>query len=248
MDDGSHLGVHRVALLAQGGFDVGAGRLHLVVLPQHAPCRCNLLAAIQRLGEVGLLVEGKIVAGFLLLIQRSVGVSHIQVCLGTVESDIAGPLLVGHFAVGVVVELFRVLLIVGQEIEHRLCHRWDVAVAPLTVEHIHLALQGDDAGIHLGPLAVAAQLVDDTVNLGQSIVGLAYLGECRAYLGLGAQGFRFQSLPSDEVQQHRRPVDGLLVVVVQSTGVHQHLQYVLSVAQVCLRHVKRYQALTDDDG
>ena len=42
-------------------------------------------------------------------------------------------------------------------------------------------------------------------------------------------------------------MDGLFVVVMQPAGIHQHLQNVLLVAQVFLRLVERYQALTDDD-
>ena len=91
------------------------------------------------------------------------------------------------------------LFIVGQKVKHHLCHGWNVAIPLLQVEHTHLALQGDNTGIHLSPLTLAFELTDDMINLIQSLVGPAYLGECHAYLRLGAQGFGFQPLLPDEV-------------------------------------------------
>jgi hypothetical protein len=155
--------------------------------------------------------------------------------------------VLGRLAVGAIVVLVGMLLVVGQEVEHLLGSGRNIAVAFHILQHIHLAFQGDDRGVKLVELPLAAEQGEHAVNLRQSLVRTTDARKHQAQIGLGAQGLRLVAILPAEVNQLRRPVDGQLVIAVLATGMDKHFQHVLSVGQVLAGRVGCHQSLAYDD-
>ena len=78
-----------------------------------------------------------------------------------------------------------------------------MAVEPL--QHLYLALDGDDAGVHLVDLMLPFKAGDHAVELLDALLLLAELDEEHTYLGLGAQGFGLFAHLAAEVGLLRGP-------------------------------------------
>ena len=156
--------------------------------------------------------------------------------------------MLGRFAVSAVVVLVGMLLVVGHEVEHLLGSGGNIVIAFHVLQHIHLALQGDDGGVKFIKLPLAAEQGEHAVDLRQPLFRTTDARKHQTQIGLSAQGFGLVAVLSAEVNQLRRPVDGLLVVAVLATGMDKHFQHVLPIRQIFLSRVGRHQSFADDDG
>ena len=220
------------------------GGQHLVVVTQQTPGRRNELAAIECVPIGAFLEERKIIPGGVgLVCARSVGMCHISLSLcGVVVAVALAVLVVVLQAVGVGGIVGMVLAVVAENVHYMLSQRYHFLFAAELAQHLYLALEGYDAGVHLVGLALPVEACNHPVELVDTFLFVTQLHEQYTHPGLGAQCLGLSALAAAQVGLLGSPAQTLLVVVLLARGVGQQVEHYLAVVGV-MDIVANHQAL-----